>query len=222
MKTGALTIMPQNVSREKSFSFNVSNKVYVLKNMFNVFNEFAFSQDILKSFVDTDQSKLLEEKNIQNLGIGEKFGVGFTSRNTKYIASCSGYIECHKTKSDTKTDDNSSVSEYGVKFDTAIECPWDIRLKSNVTTVNRRGYDVDKNNNMELIWNASLAKSFTDNMTLSLECFDILNQRKLIRQYVRGYSRDEIQSNGIRRYVMLRFVYRLNSSKKQGNRGMRL
>jgi hypothetical protein len=109
-----------------------------------------------------------------------------------------------------------------VKFDTAIECPWDIRLKSNVTTVNRRGYDVDKDNNMELIWNASLAKSFTDNMTLSLECFDILNQRKLIRQYVRGYSRDEIQSNGIRRYVMLRFVYRLNSSKKQGNRGERL
>ena len=222
MKTGALTIMPQNVSCEKSFSFNVSNKVYVLKNMFNVFNEFAFSQDILKSFVDTDQSKLLEEKNIQNLGIGEKFGVGFTSRNTKYIASCSGYIECHKTKSDTKTDGNSSISEYGVKFDTAIECPWDIRLKSNVTTVNRRGYDVDKDNNMELIWNASLAKSFTDNMTLSLECFDILNQRKLIRQYVRGYSRDEIQSNGIRRYVMLRFVYRLNSSKKQGNRGERL
>ena len=39
---------------------------------------------------------------------------------------------------------------------------------------------------MELIWNASLAKSFSDNMTLSLECFDILNQRKLINEFVSG------------------------------------
>ena len=63
---------------------------------------------------------------------------------------------------------------------------------------------------------------FSDNMTLSLECFDILNQRKLVKYHVIGQLRYEYHTNGIRRYAMLRFVYRLNSSKKQGNRGERL
>ena len=56
---------------------------------------------------------------------------------------------------------------------------------------------------------------FSDNMTLSLECFDILNQRKLINEFVSGGSRQEYQTNGIRRYGMLRFVCRLNSSKNR-------
>lgn len=219
MKTGGVTTMPQNTSCDKSFSLFLSDKMYVLKNMFNVFSELRFNHDILKSFIDTDQSKLLEEKNVRYQRLRENFGVGFTSLNTKYIASCSGYIDYNKTKSDIKTSGNTNVFEYGVKFDTAIECPWDIRLKSNITTVNRRGYEVDKDNSMELIWNASLAKSFSDNMTLSLDCFDILNQRKLVKYHVIGQLRYEYHTNGIRRYAMLRFVYRLNSSKKQGNRG---
>ncbi len=218
METGGITTMPQNTSCDKFFRLNLSNKVYMVKNMFNVFSDFGFSREMLKGFIDTEQSKVLEEKNVQRQMIRENFGVGFTSRNTKYIASCSGYIGYDKTKSDKKTAGNTRVCNYGVKFDTAIECPWDIRLKSNFTTVSRQGYDIDKGNTMELIWNASLAKSFSENMTLSLECFDILNQRKSINYRVTGDSRIEIHTNGIRRYGMLRFVYRLNSSKKQGNR----
>ena len=218
MKTGSITTMPQNTSCDKFFRLNLSNKVYMVKNMFNVFSDFGFSCNLLKGFIDTDQSKVLDEKDVRHQVISENFGVGFTSRNTKCIASCSGYIEYNKTKSDIKTTGNTRVCDYGVKFDAAIECPWDIRLKSNLVTVNRQGYDIDKGNTMELIWSASLAKSFSENMTLSLECFDILNQRKSIRYYVIGNSRSEVHTNGIRRYGMLRFVYRFNSSKKQGNR----
>lgn len=216
-KTGGIVLTPQNASCNKYFYLNLSNKVYLPKNLFNIFSNFEFNHNQFKDFIDVDTNKMQEEKTVRQQQIKEKFGVGFTSRNTKYMASCNGYITYNRAKSDIETIGNTNVCDYGIRLETSIECPWNFRFRSDFTTVNRHGYNIDNDKTKELIWNASLSKSFSENITLGIECFDIFNQRKLLHYYVTGQSRYEVRNNGVRRYGMLRFIYRLNSSKKHSN-----
>ena len=213
--TGAAEITPQNISGNKSLGFNLSNKVYLPKNIVNFFSQFQLGYNLFKDFIDTEIGKLQEEKEIRNMSLNENLGIGFTSRNTKYMASCSGYVTYNKTKSVTEAIGKTDVYDYGIKINTTIECPWDFRLKSDFTTVNRYGYNYNNRTDMEHIWNVYVSKSFTENMTLSLECFDILNQLKSFSYYVNGQMRSEYFQNNLKRYAMLHFVYRLNSKNKQ-------
>lgn len=216
-KTGGIIYTPQNASGNRMFGFSLSNKVYFPRNIFNIFNNFSFSHDVLKDYIDTNKDKIQEEKTLRDNNICDNLGVGFMSPNTKYIISFSGYITYTRMKNVIEEMNNSDFYDYGIKLNAALECPWDIRIKTDFKTINRQGYDMEEGKITELIWNASLSKSFSENATLSIECFDILNQRKLINNSVMGLRRMEIFNNGIRRYGMLRFVYRLNSSKKHSN-----
>lgn len=216
-KTGGINYTPQNTSGNRMFGLRLSNKVYFPRNIFNVFNDFSFSHSVLKDYIDTSNDRIQEEKTQRYNSIYDNLGVGFMSPNTKYIISFSGYISYTRMKNVIENMNNSSFYDCGIRLNGALEFPWDIRIKSDFETVNRQGYDMEEGKIKELIWNASLSKSFSENATLSIECFDILNQRKLINNSLIGLRRMEIFSNGIRRYGMLRFVYRLNSSKKHSN-----
>lgn len=83
-------------------------------------------------------------------------------------------------------------------------------------------------NTNELIWNAQLSQSFLKNKaaTVSVQWYDILQQRSNISRTLTALERRDTWTNSINSYVMVHFIYRLNimggkitSSEKAGAHG---
>ncbi len=92
-----------------------------------------------------------------------------------------------------------------------VKMPLDIELSTDLTMYSRRGYSNSSMNTDDLVWNASLSKGvMNNNLTFSIEAFDILHRLSNIRYELNGMGRTETWVNCIPRYLMVKARYRLN------------
>ncbi len=92
-----------------------------------------------------------------------------------------------------------------------VKMPLDIELSTDLTMYSRRGYSNPSMNTDDLVWNASLSKSvMNNNLTFSIDAFDILHRLSNIRYELNGMGRTETWVNCIPRYLMVKARYRLN------------
>lgn len=107
----------------------------------------------------------------------------------------------------------SNLLDWNATGSLTLHLPYQFTISSDIGYTARYGYNLDNPN--ELIWNASIDKTlFRNQATLSLKAYDMLNQRKNIRQVVDGNSISYETYNTLPTYVMLSFTYKLN---KMGN-----
>ncbi len=101
----------------------------------------------------------------------------------------------------------SNVFNWTVRGDLAFHLPknWEITTDCGYTA--RYGYQLDDVN--EIMWNASISKTWA-NATLSLEAYDLLNQKKNIVQVVGEDYVKYSKFNTLPTYFMLTFNYKLN------------
>lgn len=99
-----------------------------------------------------------------------------------------------------------------------LSLPWDLKFNTDLTMFSRRGYDDASMNDNNLIWNASLSRSFLRSkaLTFSLEGYDILGQRNTISRVLNAQGRTETWVNSIPRYALFRVVYRFHHLPKHG------
>jgi hypothetical protein len=80
----------------------------------------------------------------------------------------------------------------------------------------RRGYGSSELNTNDLVWNASLSRSFLKSrLTVRLEGFDLLGQLSSTVIFINGQGRTETVSNTLPRYAMLHLSYKLNKQPKK-------
>lgn len=80
----------------------------------------------------------------------------------------------------------------------------------------RRGYGDKSMNTDDLVWNASLARSFCKGrLTLTAEGFDILHQLSNTTYTVNAQGRTEVWRNTIPNYVMMHVAYKLTKMPKK-------
>ena len=80
----------------------------------------------------------------------------------------------------------------------------------------RRGFAVESLNSNDLIWNASLSKSFVKGkLVVKLEAVDILQQLRNTDIVVNGQGRTETISNTLPRYAMLRLQWNFTKTQKK-------
>ena len=90
-----------------------------------------------------------------------------------------------------------------------LRLPYQWTISSDIGYTARYGYNVGDAN--ELIWNASIDKTlFKNQATLSLKAYDMLNQRKNIRELIGDNFIKYEKYNTLPTYIMLSFTYRLN------------
>lgn len=93
--------------------------------------------------------------------------------------------------------------------------PFNLSFSSDLSQQSRRGYDDASMNTDELIWNAQLSQGLKKwlnghDLTLSLQWYDILNQRSSISRSISATMRSDTWTNTINSYVMFRLVYKFN------------
>jgi len=119
---------------------------------------------------------------------------------------------------------NTWTFSYGGSIN--IYAPWGTSLSTDLHNRSRRGYNDSSMNTNELIWNAQVSQSFLKGnaLTLSLQFYDILQNRSNFNRSVTADMRSDSQYNNINSYAMLHVIYRFNAfggRNKQGEGGPR-
>lgn len=214
--TGIIHASPRNVEGNRLFLLNFSNtfpipKVPTLK----MINELSLRWTNNANYTNLGGDLELARNVVRSFRLDENAGVKYTSKDTKLSIEGTAYLAYNRSTSGQAGFQRINAFDYGLRANASVELPRNIRLSSELRTVSRRRYNLSSMNTDEVIWNASLAKSFGEHITVSLEGFDLLNQLKSTLYYVDAQARTETFTNNLRRYAMFHFVYRFSVQPKR-------
>lgn len=169
----------------------------------------------------TSKDVSLESIDLSNLCLGDlsktdnfkaEEQLSFTFTHDVIEIGVRGNVIYSRTQNNLTTS-ISNLLDWNATGSLTLHLPYQITISSDIGYTARYGYNLDNPN--ELIWNASIDKTlFRNQATLSLKAYDMLNQRKNIRQVIDGNSISYETYNTLPTYVMLSFTYKLN---KMGN-----
>ncbi len=164
---------------------------------------------------ETTELPLGELSRNNNLGANEFLSLTFTHDIVEI--GIQGKFTYSRTQNNLSAQGITHVYDWNTTGNLTLHLPWQLTLASDVGYTARYGYSLSDVN--ELIWNASLDKTLLKNRaTLSLKAYDMLNQRKNIRETVGDNYVQYSTYNTLPTYVILSFTYKLN---KMGDTKMR-
>lgn len=218
--TGGRTYKPVNVNGNWSWNVNSGTGMdFGKEKRFNLYNSlgYNFSQSVdmvaVAGLTNSGLSKVHNNIWSDNLSLTYRTGDSLS-------LGISGKVEYRNSTSDQENfnEINATNFSYGFNgmwrvFRTGFTLATDIKMYS------RRGYASSDLNTDNLVWNASISRSFMKKkFTARLEMFDILHQLTNTNIYVNAQGRSETVTNTLPRYAMLHLQWNfntMNTSKKK-------
>lgn len=107
---------------------------------------------------------------------------------------------------------NRTVHSYGGRFYGTFYTDFGLTLSTDLEYTATSGYSAGYDTRTWM-WNAQVSYSFlrSQNATVSLKAYDILNQKSNIRRNITANYIDDTEYNSLSRYVMVSFSYRFNT-----------
>ena len=106
--------------------------------------------------------------------------------------------------------------DYNYGMTLSYKLPLGIQLATDLKQYSRRGYGDKSMNTDDLVWNASLVRSFCKGrLTLTAEGFDLLHQLSNTTYTVNAQGRTEVWRNTIPNYMMMHVAYKLTKTPKK-------
>lgn len=121
----------------------------------------------------------------------------------------------------------SHVNNYYLENRLTLSYTWrelTLGVPTYLKMYSRRGYGDSSMNRDDLVWNASIARSFPNpfgkraggTLVARIEGFDILGQLSSTSIFINGQGRTETISQTLPRYLMLHLTYQWNKIPKKG------
>ena len=145
-----------------------------------------------------------------NLTLGENISLNY--RQEYWDIRINGNI--NYTHQENKYMDVNSPNtfnfSYGVESNGNFNNGWG--YSTNISMSSRRGYASKEANSNELVWNAQISYRFLKgrSATISLQAYDILNNRKNFNRNISANGRTDTWTQTVNSYVMAHFIYRFN------------
>ena len=211
--TGKRTYKPVNVDGNWSWSANSGSGMdFGKEKRFNFYNNLSynFSQSVDMVAVAGQSGSSLSK--VHNDIWRDDLSLTYRSGDSLSLG-ISGKVEYRHSTSDQMNFNaiNATNFSYGFNgtwrvFRTGITLATDIKMYS------RRGYASSDLNTDNLVWNASIARSFLKKkLTARLEMFDILHQLTNTNINVNAMGRYETVTNTLPRYAMLHLQWNFNT-----------
>lgn len=185
-----------NFSTRTSISYN-QRVGYILKEQ---------DADIIAEQIANNNLQLGNLSKSGNLRAGEELNLRFSHD----IVDVGARANVNYSRSTNNLNESASnVIDWSVTGDLAFHLPknWEIATDCGYTA--RYGYGKDLGNVNEIMWNASISKTWTFG-TLMLKAYDMLNQKKNIMQTIGDNYIQYQKFNTLPTYFMLSFTYKLN------------
>lgn len=209
--------LPWNISADLMYNTPFAKKMF----QFNTRTAISYNQRVAYILREQDAAEiadmiangnmLLGEQSLTgNLQVREDLGLRFTHDIVDIGLRAEGTYS--RTENDLTRRSASNVFNWSLTGDLEFHLPKSWNISTNCGYTARYGYRGISDAN-EIIWNASIDKTWS-NATLSLEVYDILQQKKNIVQVVGENYVSYAKYNTLPTYFMLTFTYKLN---KMGN-----
>lgn len=233
--SGRRTTMPMNINGNWNTYTNVMfNSALGEKKYFNMFTftDYGFTNDV--AYVSSGSGtgaggatageiiNLSSKSTTRTSSVSERLNLNF--RNDLIEVGVNGHIRYQHARNDLQENANLDTYNFSYGGNVQINMPWNMSLATNIGQDCRRGYDDASMNTDELVWNAQLSQSFLKGnaATVSLQWYDILQQRSNISRTLSATQRADTWNNAINSYVMAHFIYKLNLlGNKEARAGMR-
>ncbi len=207
--TGASETKPMNINGnwnvDGDFGFNTP--LFSMERlMLNTSTSGSYSNNV--SYLYRNNESLKNKTN--NLRIGERLSLTYRAEywdvrlngNFSYNHQDNRYIDV--------TSPNTYDFSYGVESNGNFDNGFG--YATNLSVSSRRGYASSEANTNELIWNAQVSYRFLKGRaaTISLQAYDLLNQRSNFSRSISAYSRTDTWTESVNSYFMVNFMYRFN------------
>ena len=211
-KTGGRLTQPQNINGNwnvrSSFMYNASidtTGVWYVNSITN----FGFVNSV--NYVNLDRDDTAEKNYTRTTSLSQRLGMSY--RNEWLEVELNGQVDyaINKNKLQPNTNMNTWNIQYGT--DITITAPWGTGFSTGAHMTSRRGYSDASANTNEFIWNAQISQSFLQGkpLTVSLQFYDILNQKSSFSRAIDANSRRDTWYNSINSYAMLHVIFRFNA-----------
>nr|MCR5314101.1 outer membrane beta-barrel family protein [Bacteroidaceae bacterium] len=206
--TGGQTTRPENIDGNWNISGNVGFNTPLIdkKLSLNTSSSASYRNNVGYIY----QNKETMKNTVASSSLGERLSLTLRLNNIDVRAN--GSLVWSKSTSELVTASNQNTFNFSYGLSSTGNFNNGLGFSTDISMSSRRGYSVSTMNTNELIWNAQVSYRFLKNKaaTVSLQAFDILNQRSNISRMITSYSRSDSENNSINSYFMCHFIYRLN------------
>lgn len=214
-RTGARTSQPQNINGNWNANTALMfNSALGPKKYFNVstFTNLSYNNSVgyISSQRGSALADALSKSTTKNTNVSERLKLDF--RNDVVEVGVNGHVAYQHARNALVENVNLDTWNFSYGGNLIVNFPWSMSLSTDIGQDSRRGYDDATMNTNELIWNAQLSQSFLKGKaaTVSIQWYDILQERSNISRTISATQRSDRWSNAINSYVMVHFIYRLN------------
>lgn len=219
-ETGGQITRPENINGNWNISGNIgfNTPLFWEKLILNTNTSISHQNHVNYIYQNHETLKNTVKQNT----IGERLSL--TLRMGYWDIRANGSLTYSKSQSNIVEATNQSTYNFHYGLSSTGNFENGFGFSTDIGMSSRRGYSSAEMNTNELIWNAQISYRFLSRRqaTLSLQAFDILQQRSNISRTISAYSRRDSETNSINSYLMLNFMYRLNMfGNRQTRQAMR-
>ncbi len=216
LETGGRTTRPENIDGNWDAGFFGNfNTALGPKKYWNINNRFDVNYNNRVGYMSVDRASSVKATTKQttvgdNLRLNFRYDWGENGFGID-LGATGGFNFSH-ARNDVRESANLDTWFFNYGGNVQINAPWGMSLAMDITQESRRGYEDATMNTNELIWNAQLSQSFLRNkaLTLSVQWYDILQQRSNISRALTATRRSDTWSNAINSYVMVHAIFNFN------------
>ena len=222
--TGAYTYMQDNINGNWNASGSIDYerplgkaRLFTIENYLRA--SFAHSVDFAlaqSTYAATESQPSSEDlSRVNTFTTTEDLHLKF--QKDKLTLQVGGEVSWRHSTGSEATFQTINAWDYNYGFTAKYTIPWmNVDVATDLKMFSRRGYNSDMMNTDDLVWNASLSRSFfKGKLTARLMAFDILHQLSSTQYSVNAQGRTETWHNCIPRYALLTLSYKFQKMPKK-------
>ena len=223
-ETGVQRITPMNINGDwnvmSAIMYNAAIDTMGVWN-FNSFTNIRYNNSV--NYVNLAKPGTpddIQKNYTRSTSLGENLGISY--RNSWLEVELNGNVNYTINKNKLQPNQDRNTWDYQYGTDITATAPWGTAFSTSAHMSSRRGFSGDANTN-EFIWNMQFSQSFLKGkpLTVSLQFYDVLNQKSSFTNSVSASGYTDSWSNGINSYAMLHVIYRFNAFGGKNARGGR-
>ena len=212
--TGVYSFKPVNVNG--NWNIKVSDEInHTLgrHNSITAKTTCGFIQSVDMSSTTGSIAAVLNKVHTTLIGEEAQWHLNYNDFTTNFI----GTVTWRHSTSDNENFSAVNAADFSYGFTSTYKISGvNVFAATDMKMYSRRGYSVSDFNRNDLIWNASLSKSFLKGkLTARLEAFDLLHQLTNTSIVINAQGRTETITNTLPRYAMLHISYKFSKTPKK-------
>ena len=210
--TGGRITRPENINGNWSVRGNFGFHTPIWVDYFTINLNTSASHNNNVAFIYQNNQTL--KNTVRQTSLGERVGMNFRKNLDllNYDLSLNGNINYNHSRSALVPTNNRDTYDFGYGWSGNINFNSGFGFSTTMSMNSRRGYSSSAMNTNELIWNLQASYRFLKNKqaTITLQAYDILNNRSNISRTISATQRSDSENNAIYSYWMAHFIYRFN------------